>query len=60
MLFDNLHDRFQLRLRDRTTAANILGGALKNIIRRAKVELNCLRHSKRRSNRRYYNKKAFL
>lgn len=36
MLFDNLRDRFQLRLKDRTTAANILGDALKNIIKKSK------------------------
>jgi len=40
MLFDNLRDRFQRRLRDRTTAANILGDTLKNIIKKEEERKN--------------------
>ena len=34
MLFDNLRDKFQLKLKDRTTAANILGDSLRNVIKK--------------------------
>lgn len=42
MLFDNLRDKFQLRLRDRTTAANILGDALKNVIKKEEERKNSI------------------
>src|SRR5918997_416009 len=34
MLFDNIRDKFQLKLKDRTTAANILGDSLRNVIKK--------------------------
>jgi hypothetical protein len=33
-LFDKVSDKFQLKLKDRTTAANILGDLLRNVIKK--------------------------
>ena len=42
MLFDNLRDKFQLKLKDRTTAANILGDSLRNIIKKEDERKNSI------------------
>lgn len=42
MLFDNLRDKFQLKLKDRTTAANILGDSLRNVIKKEDERKNSI------------------
>ena len=42
MLFDNLLDKFQLKLKDRTTAANILGDSLRNVIKKEDERKNSI------------------
>ena len=42
MLFNNLRDKFQLKLKDRTTAGYILGESLKNVIKREDERKNSI------------------
>src|ERR687889_2184886 len=42
MLFDNLRDKFQLKLRDRITAACILSDSLKNVVKREEERKNSI------------------
>ena len=42
MLFDNLRDKFQLKLRDRITAACILSDSLKNIVKKEEERKNSI------------------
>jgi predicted phosphoribosyltransferase len=42
MIFDKISDKFQVKLKDRSMAANILGEAVKDVIKKEEGSKKCV------------------